>query len=54
MIDGLTKLGAVMVFFFMINKAAMICVRNRFQKELADEILKVDEKVQMSEGLLPQ
>jgi hypothetical protein len=47
----MVTLGAILSLFFATYSAVMICVRNRFYKELHDEIIKVDEQVQMAEGL---
>ena len=47
MIDGLVKFATILVFYFVFHAAVMFCVRGQFEKELEQEIMKVDEQIQI-------
>ena len=53
-IDALVKFGTVLVFYFIIWGICCRIVKFMFYKELTNEILRADQQVQMSEGMLPQ
>jgi hypothetical protein len=53
MIDALVKFATILVFFFIVWSICCFLVKLRFLTALRSEILKTDQKIQMSRGELP-